>query len=122
MGYPDLRKYFIERLEYYNNNSPKPVLRITDKLTYDDIVPDGEFWGPYMQYDNVTFEADLTESFLELFPLRAQFDEINAGEALGIFDFDYMEAMERDTGYRTRADLKWIVFLAALMIIAGLLK
>ena len=74
--YPEIREYFIGRLDYHTAHSPAALILAIDALNYEDYDPSsfcssdemgsGQFWCPIMSYDLVSFEEKLLQNFVEL--------------------------------------------------------
>jgi len=74
--YPEIRDYFIGRLDYHESRAPNALMLDIDQLDYDDYAPEiycdteimgyGQFWCPFMMYNAVGFEEKLLENYATL--------------------------------------------------------
>ena len=72
---PELRQHFIERLEFYQQNSPEPLIRYIDSLDFESVAPETfcdepDFWCPFMEYEYVDFEDQLEADFERIWPIK----------------------------------------------------
>merc|ERR1712113_1087504 len=83
-SYPEIRDYFIDRLERYQRETPEPLMLYIDKLNWSSMAPavhcdDADFWCPYLEYEVVNFEERLTVEFLRIQGIYDEMDtELNA--------------------------------------------
>jgi len=74
--YPEIRDYFISRLDYHESRTPNALILDIEQLDYDDYAPEiycqtevmgyGQFWCPFMSYDQVDFEERLLQNYATL--------------------------------------------------------
>jgi len=69
--YPEVRQRMIELLDSYQDDAA-PILIIAgtgmDISEFSPMYLDDGFWGPYREYNEVTFEEELTEFYREMYP------------------------------------------------------
>ena len=73
--HPEIRGYFIERMDYHKEHSPDALLVYGEIVGYSEVEPavqceEIDFWCPFREYDNVGFEEKLTADLLRLHPLN----------------------------------------------------
>jgi len=85
--HPEIRKYFIDRLERYQRETPEPLMLYVDKLNWSSMAPsmhcdDTDFWCPFMEYEVVNFEEKLTADLSRLWPSEEQTEYQSSGSSL----------------------------------------
>jgi len=69
--YPEVRANLIDRLDYYQAKSAPILIIAGSGMDIEDFDPGekgDDFWGPYREYEEVTFEEELTEFYQEMYP------------------------------------------------------
>ena len=74
--YPDVRDFFIARLDYHQSRAPAALIIDIDQLDYEDYAPEAycleedlgstQFWCPFLSYEAVDFEERLLKNFADL--------------------------------------------------------
>jgi len=82
--YPDVRQRMIELLDSYQDDAAPILIIAGSGMDISEFSPeylDDGFWGPYREYDAVTFEEELTEFYREMYPdSNTQTDTEREGE------------------------------------------
>lgn len=76
--YPEVRQRLIDRLDYYQDKAAPILIIAGSGMDIEDFDPgekNDDFWGPYRVYENVTFEAELTEFYREMYPALTEGDD-----------------------------------------------
>jgi len=106
--YPEIRDQLMERLDYYASTSPGPVILKSNQFNESVYAPkDGQFWGPFIDYERAHFEEKLMEQYRLFYPEENWENENDLESEDNAFGFDQEEEIGKISKSEVEVGLKY---------------